>query len=226
MIFFLKNLGKNILYTFKGGIKRFYDRIIWGRKRPKKDEIIFIDPHFIKGHLLHFPGWNKLIKKTGCQEGVILGGNWDLNEVEYLNIKDSDYFQSCYSHWCDGLPWEETPYYKSYQKKIDSKVPCRFNNISELKNRYSYLDHIYEQIKNSSKMSLNSKDLIIINFGRDGSLIWGPDGKHRICIALCLGLRKIPARIGFIHSESVEQFQQYRFNDSSSVLKESIYTSH
>lgn len=225
MIFFLKNLGRNLLSTFKRMIKRLYDRIIWGRKRPKKDEIIYINPHLIKGHLLHSPGWKKLTKKTGCQEGVILGGNWDLNEVEYLKIKETDYFQSCLNHWHNGLFWEGTPYFKQYLKKINSGIPCRFKNISELENRYLYLDHIYDQIKQTGKMSLHSKDLIIINISRDGSLIWGPDGKHRICIALCLGLKKIPARIGFIHSEAVEQFQQYRINGFSSNLTESIYTS-
>lgn len=159
----------------------------------------------------------KLCYSSGYEGNNIMDGDWDKVFITELSITDTEVFKSSYSHWVEGKPWEETPLVKDYINKVNTGVPNRFDSIRDIKNRYKKLDDIYKSVIKAGNLSAKWEDLVIINITRNGSLIWGPDGRHRLCIALCGGLDRIPVRLGFIHSQAVKVFQNLRENRNNKI---------
>jgi len=155
-------------------------------------------------------GWSKLKRATQYNGYAIVGGDWDLKYVTYVTFKELDLYKSCYAHWVKGKPWSQTNLYNEYVEKLEKGIPNRFSSLEDLKNRYETLDRIYEEIKVKQTISTLPEDLIKISIDRKGNLIWGPDGRHRICMALCAGLKSIPVRVGFVHTAAVDKFQIWR----------------
>jgi len=209
---------KNQLYYLIRSIqkvKTLFSHIFLGDRAPYTNEIILVEPAKIRGHLEHKKrGWKNLYLKSGYSGGAVVGGDWDKKYITYLDLKEEEVYKSCYNHWVNGVPWEETSIYKGYVHMLESGIPNRFSSLEELSNRYRKLDKIFSSVKTSQKLSNKPEDMIRISIARDGTLIWGPDGRHRICMALCAGLEKIPVKIGYIHIDAIEQFQKYRVINS------------
>lgn len=197
-----------------------YKFVRYGNLRPKKDEVIFVDPAKICGSMRLAPS-HRLRELTGYKYGVVIGGDWDIKDasydgswdkqgVRYLEFTDQPVYKSCYMRWIEGKPWSVTPVYKEYAKQIEKGRPTDYQSYEELEIGYKKLDRIFEEIRAKKRLSSDSKHLVTINMNRYGELIWGPNGRHRICIALILGLKEIPARPGFIHSDAINHFQNMR----------------
>jgi hypothetical protein len=199
----LKSKIRDITKTFNSVRTRLYYYILVGNVFSDPDKNYFIDPHKITGQLkMH--QFKYLVKKTGRRYNVVIGGNWD-KEVTYLDFKnDHIVYKSCIMRWIQGLRWEETPVVKEYIRRLKSGIPCRFESYETLMERYNELDAIYNKVLIDGAFSDRKEDLIRINVTRDGNLIWGPDGRHRIAVALIAGLNRIPVRIGFVHSKGVK----------------------
>ena len=188
------------------------NKIKFGIRAPKRKELIYIDPNDITGHLS--PKIKKeLFYKTGLNCAAIVNGNWDL-KTQNVDFKNKTVFESCYMHWVEGIPWRQTPTYKHYEQLLRKGEPNYFDSIKELKSRYHKLDLIYYEVLKKRKMSTNIEDLVIINIRSDGSLIWGPDGRHRICIAMIANLEFMPALIGYVHPNGLDKFQTLRKTNS------------
>jgi len=184
----------------------FYHFIKTGKTHPFRQKIIFVNPGKICGHMA--PDLKTtLMAQTGFSSGAIVDGDWDL-KISKLNFHEQEVYRSCYLHFVDSLEWEDTPLYQNHVERINRREAGDNSGlIKKLKDRYNELDLIYHQVFHQQNMSTKYEDLIKINISRDGSLIWGPDGRHRICIALILGLESIPASIGFIHTKVLKNFQ-------------------
>ena len=184
---------------------------ILGSKAPRPNEIILIDPLKIKGHLEHKnKGLQNIYIKTGYHSNAVVGGDWDKDYVTYLDLEDQEVYKSCYNRWVNGVSWEDTPLYNDYVKMLNAEIPNRFKSLQELSDRYKKLDEIYAAVKESQQLSTKPEDMIRISIDRKGIFIWGPDGRHRICIAICAGLKQIPVKIGYIHKDAVDHFQKLR----------------
>ncbi|REL24738.1 hypothetical protein DYD21_16350 [Rhodohalobacter sp. SW132] len=182
-----------------------------GNLAPVPDEIITIDPTKICGHM-DVETASSFQFFTGYSSGAVIHYEWDkAKDVEYVNFQNLELFKSCKRRWIHGCSWEETELYQFYVECLNNGIPCRFNTIKELEERYEKLDQIFEEVKSTRKMSDKHSDLVKISVAKDGRLIWGPDGRHRVCIALLAGLESMPARVGFIHFESLDYFQTMRF---------------
>ena len=181
---------------------------------PKPGEVIWIDPRSISGHMRP-EGWLRLKRKTGFDGGALVGGDWDDRLTSPVSFTSREPFQSCNDHWVRGRPWNETAIYQKYVSRLQNGPPCRFASLDELWSRYQELYDIFHEAKQKGSLSTRRKDLIKVSIARDGRLIWGPDGRHRICIAICAGLNQIPASVGFIHIEALETFAALRFSATS-----------
>ena len=202
-------LRKKILVLIK---KRHASRVLnkYGEMAPREGEVIWIDPCSVSGHMSPTV-WNALKKKTGFNGGTIVSGKWDITDVEYLDFTSEDPFVSCYDHWINGKCWQQTSLFvENPPRLIRGETRSRRLTLDELKTRYEKLDKIYHSIESKGEMSTEKKDLVKISIARDGTLIWGPDGRHRLCIAICIGIVKIPALTGFVHAEAVDVFQTLR----------------
>ncbi|TVP77655.1 MAG: hypothetical protein EA353_09905 [Puniceicoccaceae bacterium] len=184
----------------------------YGERAPKQGGVIWVDPLAICGHM-EPAGWRFLRAKTGFDGGALAGGNWDEKYTRWVSFTSIDPFRSCYDHWVEGKGWDETQLYQSYVGQLRRGERCRFQSLDELAAKYSRLDGIFERIREEKRMSTRWDDLVRVSISRGGRLIWGPDGRHRICIAICTGMKEMPARLGFVHIEGIEALQSLRSRD-------------
>lgn len=203
-----KKNALRLRYLDRAILTACYNKFVLGSLAPSRRETIFVDPGKIVGHMNPEQAL-KLIKKTGYYSGAVVDGDWD-REVKYLDITGKGVYTSCLQRWIYGYSWEDTPIYQTFVNKIKQKIPCEFNSLEDLEKRYDRLDSIYNQVCSERKMSSEYRDLVPISIARDGSLIWGPNGKHRICIALIAGLELMPAKVRYIHKKGLNYFQEMR----------------
>lgn len=195
--------------TPKGLMLRRAGRLRYGTAAPLTREIININPQQIVGER-NTPDAIQAHTLFGQTRGLIAEGGWDTS-LGYFSFAKSGLLKSCRMRWQQGLPWTQTPAYQSYLSKINAGTPHHdAPTVAALDARYAKLDKIHAQIVHDGKMSEDYEDLITISFNRKGELFWGPNGRHRVCIALSLGLKMMPARVGIIHAEAVDLFQELR----------------
>jgi hypothetical protein len=182
-------------------------RLRWGRRAPGINEVINVDPRQVRGYF-----WAELAarlrKATGVRSGII-GGDWDV-EVPILTVEDTDVFRSCVLRWQHGRRWQDTPMYLDYLRRIEQRKIERFASERELLDRYQQLDDIFHWAREHGRLSDAPSHLLRINVGRDGRLIYGPDGRHRLAIALLAEVEVVPASVRFVHVDAIDHFLALR----------------
>ncbi|WP_162623072.1 hypothetical protein [Billgrantia lactosivorans] len=196
-------------YPLKKKIHASFHHKQHGVEAPEEGEVVWVNPRDISGHM--FPDvWKELRRRTGFNGGALLGGNWDIENIHYMEFTKVDPYLSCHEHWIEGKDWSQTPLYQNYVEKLGRGEPCRFSSVSALRGRYEELDIIFSEVMAKNCMSSNKKDLVRVSVARDANLIWGPDGRHRVCMAICAGLDKMPAMLGFVHSDAINHLKGLR----------------
>ena len=125
----------------------------------------------------------------------------------------SEPFVSCRLHWEQGVPWEETALIDKALKAIAKhgvRDGCRTRG--EVLARYQRLDALYEQAKAERRLRPRA-ELDVVGFrewlgicfhvGPGGELVFGRMGQHRLAVAFILGIDRIPAMLGAIHSDAL-----------------------
>lgn len=183
----------------------FYGFDCW----PYKDEIIYINPREIVGKV--DPKCMRRFKiKAFCNNSSVTADVLT-RKLKYVDIYHTGFYQSLYMHFVEGSQWSDTPTYKALLKKIKDGNPSHdAPDESQLNTRYKRIDIIFKDIVKKQWMSENKKDLVMISIAEDGSFFWGPDGRHRVAMALIAGLDLMPARVGFIHPSAIETFKKVR----------------
>jgi hypothetical protein len=188
---------------------RAHHRLVLGSAAPFRGERIRVDPRDIRGNVK--PDLKRhLERRTGCQGGVVVGGSWDIDLVDYHDFRTTLVYESCHARWVEGKRWEDTPLVQVYLERLANGVPNRFASVQEAMERYNALDRIFEHVVSSKSLSDEADHLVQISITRDRSLLWGPDGRHRVCIALIAGLTSMPAKVGYVHAQSLAYFQTLR----------------
>ncbi len=197
------------LLTPRGALHKLRDRSRYGPRAPMLRELIHIDPHAIVGER-KTEAARAFQRQHGGARALVVGGDWDL-ALTPVDPRALGVYHSCHAHWVDGADWAQTPVYQSYQRKIAKGQPhpdCP--TLPALEARYAALDAIFTQVRDSGQMSEAPEDLITISLDRAGRLYWGPNGRHRVCIALVLGMTRIPARAGIVHAAALDAYQALR----------------
>jgi hypothetical protein len=189
-------------------IATLYNHAKLGGMAPGRREIIDVDPTRIGGSF-DGPVLRRLFAQSGYSSGVVVDGDWDLY-VQYHDFAQKLVYEACRMRWVAGRPWEDTELFQIYQGRLERGEPCRFATYDALVERYRTLDTIYEQVVREGRLREEPEHLVKISVVRDGRLIWGPNGRHRVSIALIAGLHTMPARVGYVHMRAVELFQSFR----------------
>lgn len=202
--------------------KDFKVRKEYGPLAPKSWELIWVDPmkvnhqspfEFDKGN-----GW----KNTGD----VISGDWDLESKEYF-IKSAPKGRSCWNHFVDGIPWEDTGIYEYNEKKLKKSLlkgrkyydgcQSRFDIIK----RYNKIDDLYNETnelgrfklrKELSPLNFRQYGNIVVHVGRNNKLIFGKTCFHRFAISKILNLHKIPVALGVVHPEALIHLEKLRLN--------------
>lgn len=197
------------LLTPRGVLHKLRDARRLGHRAPLLRELIHIDPATIAGERKTDVA-RAFQRRHGGGRALVVGGEWDLT-LKPLDPRALGVYRSCHAHWVNGVPWEETPVYQSYLRKIETGQPhpdCP--NREALEARYAALDAVFAQVRDTGAMSEKAEDLVTISLDRRGRPYWGPNGRHRVCIALVLGLAAMPARVGIVHEDALDLYQTLR----------------
>jgi len=196
---------------------RYYkNRLKYGKAAPNPFEILWIDPKQIDRFSAkeYRPPVNRII-----QLGTVHDGEWDIKSFDILERKsleygddrhfyfyykekftESKFFQSMDERFENGLDWEDTDYYDF--------INSDYHRELHPNERTSKKQEIYEKIKKEnfkpkkelekSKISKDYFDDPIVDLSRNGKFLLR-DGRHRVAIAIILGIDRIPVRVACRH---------------------------
>lgn len=187
-----------------------FNRIAYGKHAPKSDSCIYINPNEVK--FAYNSENNTAVSLSRRKSGKVLGGDWDKNIVP---LWDNPKYPAVYDHFVNGKSWRETGILDYVEGKVESRGGydgCW--NKSDILQRYEDLDKLYYEIKMSGRLKTR-KELgmelrgehggIYIHIARDGTLIKGVGGAHRLAICQALKLTAIPVHLGVVHIEAVRR---------------------
>lgn len=140
--------------------------------------------------------------------GQVLAGDWDLAIRAFdRSLK----YQSCKAHFLDGVAWEDTRAIPYGLKRIarDGKYDdCRTK--ADLLSRYARLDQLWEVTKAKGRLPFRAgkgttpRTGILVHVDRNGTLLFGNKGFHRLAIAQLLDLPEITVILGVVHPGAIK----------------------
>jgi hypothetical protein len=211
-------MQRHHVLTLRGLALRRACRRRYGADAPVAREILYVDPRQIRGER-NTENAIAAHARFGQTRGIIAGGDWD-RDLVYFDLRAAGIYRSCAMRWKEGRPWRDTPAYQSYLGKIEVGSPHHdAPTVAALDARYAALDRIYTQIVTDGAFSEDYEDLVTVTINRKGELFWGPNGRHRVCIALVLGMEQMPMRLGLVHDKALERFQSLRSHRSARMRR-------
>jgi hypothetical protein len=102
--------------------------------------------------------------------------------------------------------WKECGAYKYMHEMIKKGIALDgCYNEYDVEKRYERLSDLILHLKNGGAFynSTYFREIggVFVHIGRNGEIIFGGGGCHRLAIAQKLGLKNIPAQIGVVHTE-------------------------
>ena len=175
---------------------------------PRQGEIIDVDPRQVAGSL-NSRAIEMARRMCGHLDGVVVDGDWDLHAT-FEPFTEKLAYLACHMRWVEGRAWEDTELFQLYAGRIGRGEPCRFKAYGELVDRYRALDGVFEQVRREGGLSERPEHLVRMSVARDGRILWGRNGRHRVAVALIAGVRTMPAKVGYVHRNAVSHFQTLR----------------
>jgi hypothetical protein len=167
------------------------------KRRGAKAKAAHGDLIWVKPDLIRY----KLTAKTiiALRAGDDLSEDWDLQRTD---IERGGKYRSLMLHFREGRRWTETPIFRRYAARFNRGEVIRgCRSIEELERVYQEdMDGLYESLRRRGFLSRRlfirrRKDLPNVYLGRDGEIIFGAEGNHRLALAKVLGLNEIPCRV-------------------------------
>ena len=178
----------------------------FGLGAPRAGQRIYIDPRSVES-------WVSAFGRRDT--GRVLDGDWDKTSAPFANIPKAGIVHRKISQ---NLTWEEAGAYDNMLRLIRERGDhdeCR--NIYDIQERYRRLDALVEHLAAGGRY-LTATELggirefggIYIHVGRYGEALFGGRGCHRLAIAQALGLKSVPAQVGVVHLQAVQNGSFHR----------------
>ena len=159
-------------------------------------------------------------------EGDIVAGDWDLVTTkldagngetptvpsyppgvpwEDIEIEGQLKQRSVVQRFRDGMPWVDTDLFQFYASALEMGIAVRgVRDLSVLQQTYEErFGSLYRSLKNDGFRVVFDEhglaDLPHVHIGRDGRIVFGNNGNHRLALAKLLGIRKIPCHVRARH---------------------------
>lgn len=190
-----------LLWEYKFRLRSLGSRLRWSAVAdPFKT--VRIPPDEIERYTDEFRKWESV--------GLIATGNWD-RQAE--SIEEFPKYRACVDRFVHGVSWEETdaiPYVLDRIEEEGEWDGC--TTPEEVHDRYETMDELYHSIRENGFESVadlhperhedkRSFDYVAVHVGRNGELIFGLSGCHRLAIARILDdVTEIPVWIRARHA--------------------------
>jgi hypothetical protein len=194
VIFLQKCLSKlsRFLYFIK---TNFSNIVVYGWNCPKYSEIIFINPKDVK--FVTNVAFNRQYT------GRVVGGDWDKNCKPLRSINK---ISITYDYMDSAKNWKECGAYENMLNNPTGGAPWTLMDVIK---RYEDLTQLIIFLKNGGiYKKTNNFNEIFVHIGRNGQLIFGGGGCHRLAVVQKLALKNIPAQIGVIHPEFLRNYPE------------------
>ena len=169
-------------------------RIFTAVAEPAK--IIWVRPHDIR---------HKTPYDLSLYFNDILPGDWDLRRVP---LERTMKYRSLVQRFRDGLDWEDTDIFKEkYRRALERRGPVRgASTVAELKGYYEdTYGRLYDGIKKDGFLVTTDEygnvEIPHVHITRDGVMLFGNDGNHRLAMAKVLGIDRMPCFVRARHLE-------------------------
>ena len=188
------------------GLLKGSNRLRYGKQAPYPEIRLTIPPTLLV-HRYHTAA-NEKKRLHHWRTGQVLDGDWDLATKEFTK---SLKFNACQQHFVKGIPWDETKAITYGLKRIaeQQKYDNCFNE-DDLRKRYARLDDLWtktlaaQALPDEVTKNASLKDSIIVHMTRDGTLIFGNKGFHRLAIARLARVKEITVVLGATHLQAVK----------------------
>jgi hypothetical protein len=179
-------------------------------------KVLYVNPEAVRTRIRSRRGWD-------WAPGTIEAGDWDRNTLSFL---ESPKYLGLVERFELGMPWEETVLFREkFAERLERDGSVLGMDSLEALIRYyeKRIDPLYEAIQRSgfSPPSLWRRGQPVhVLIARDGELIWGLGGNHRLAIAKILRLDSVPTRVGVRHLEWQEVREEARSSGGSAIKPE------
>lgn len=190
----------------------FYERDIrnkfaYGLAAPKSAELIYIDPSKVRVAIHQ-------TSSLRIESGSVKGGTWDqatrpINKVKKVRGVKQRIVKNL--EWKDTAAWQENVRYLAQKTGADG-----IRSLKDIERRYDAIDKFiadarqwgeaaYKTRRKLNKGNFREAAGLIVHIDRNGELVFGMRGCHRLGIAQALGMTCIPAQLGIVHELAVKR---------------------
>lgn len=150
--------------------------------------------------------------------GKVVGGDWDTSETD--RIEESFKYESFQKHFFQGVPWDETEFYRRKVARIESDRRSKYETVTALERKCETFDATFEDIRENGYRSQEElvddgvtgwlgdggtpilvpaeksavRHEVAIDIARDGEAMLN-EGRHRLYMVKLLDLESIPVRV-------------------------------
>ena len=208
----LKHTSKKIGLKLQVYLKDLKNRLRYGMDAPMYMERIWVDPN----QITHMISREEVFRVTGIHRNRASGVIVDWDRVnEKIPIMEDFRMQYCFKHWKDGHSWDKIGVFDYMtQTKAYGEWPRK-----KIEDRFRMLDQAFEETKKSGRLktreeinpgNFREEDGILVHIAKDGEIIFGGNGFHRLAIAQVLQLDVIPACVGLVDRDAIPHLKEYR----------------
>lgn len=169
--------------------------------------------------------------------GKVYGGDWDRTNSRF---KQRPVYRAMESHFRNGVPWDETEYYKGKRNRLESGKSTRgCTNVDDLPDYFARFDDLYHSLKtegyktqqelmDQSPIETVNQNLdapipelneIGVCIGRDGELLRSYRGEHRLAIAKVADVDAVAVQVLVRHRKWQQLRDSLRKNPSSNTTR-------
>lgn len=169
--------------------------------------------------------------------GKVYRGDWDRTKSDF---KQRPVYRAMESHFRNGVPWEKTKYYKRKRKRLESGKSTRgCTTVEDLSHYFARFDDLFhsletkgyktqQELMDESPSVTSNQNLdapipelneIGVCIGRDGELLRGYRGEHRLAIAKVADVDAVAVQVLVRHRKWQQLRDRLRKNTSSNTTR-------
>jgi hypothetical protein len=147
----------------------------------------------------------KICSDHTLRADAILAGDWDLDRVP---LTASVKYQSIVKHFKDGVAWEDTALFDDYAARFGrGEIVRGASSLERLKRQYeTRVEAVFKDLGTTGfriarDLLGRPTNLPHVHIGRDGEILYGTKGNHRLAMAKLLSLSVIPCHVRARHAD-------------------------
>lgn len=178
-----------------------FQRYFAGIRVPDPRTVYWLDPRSIRDHTClknDSDDWEDWVFGPRATIRTVQDGDWDISALRVADMRICRAVADRINH---AVPWPSTDFYKVAVKQIEGgRRLWRCTSRAAFDRRCEDIDGLVESIvRHGYRRSHRLDDEVLVNLSRHGAPLF-QNGRHRLAIALALGLREIPVQVLVRHA--------------------------